>query len=118
MPAKTTIEKIAALMASNAYEKRIAAAIVLGELRTKAPVVVKGLVGMLDSLSHSDYDVAANLRNDRRVGLEAMYTLGFDLIERQNPLGEELLSEVVAKAGRRKIAAMAKNKLKLAGYDD
>ena len=47
--AKTPIEQIAALLGSEAPEKQIAAAIVLGELGAKTPEVVKGLVSLLET---------------------------------------------------------------------
>lgn len=43
------IDRITALLTDEAPEKRIAAAIVLGELRAKGPKVVQGLVDMLGS---------------------------------------------------------------------
>ncbi|MFC1611293.1 HEAT repeat domain-containing protein [Myxococcota bacterium] len=43
------IEKIAALLHSDAPEKQVAAAIVLGELKSKSPAVTKGLLAMLES---------------------------------------------------------------------
>jgi hypothetical protein len=59
------------------------------------------------------YDLASALRKDRAVGPEEMYYLGFHFVEEGHPLGTELLSEVVKKAGRSKVAKMAKNKLSL-----
>src|SRR6185295_18906356 len=47
--AKTPIERIAALLSDEAPEKRIAAAVVLGELGSKDPEVIAGLVGMLQT---------------------------------------------------------------------
>lgn len=47
--AKDTTDRIVALLADASVEKRIAAAIVLGELRAKGPKVSEGLVAMLDS---------------------------------------------------------------------
>ncbi len=47
--AKTPIEQIAALLGSDAHEKQIAAAIVLGELGAKTPEVIKGLVSLLET---------------------------------------------------------------------
>jgi hypothetical protein len=43
-----------------------------------------------------------------------MYYVGFHFVEGRHPLGRELLSEVVKKAGRAKVGKMAKNKLALA----
>lgn len=47
--AKDTTDKIAALLSDPSVEKRIAAAIVLGELKQKGPKVEQGLVAMLKS---------------------------------------------------------------------
>lgn len=45
----TEVDKIVKLLADEAIEKQIAAAIVLGELRAKGPGVVEGLAGVLGS---------------------------------------------------------------------
>ncbi len=60
------IERIASMLGSDAVEKRIAAAVVLTELGSKAPVVLQGLVGLLES----------NLPVLQRHGLEALGKLG------------------------------------------
>src|SRR5262249_41654648 len=61
------------------------------------------------------FDLAAALRKDRHLDPEQRYQIGFALIERRNPAGEEILSDL-AGSGRSKVAAMAKAKLKSAGY--
>jgi hypothetical protein len=61
------------------------------------------------------YDVAAAMRRDRALGLEEKFYAGFHFVEAEHPLGEELLEEVLKKGGRKKIATLARNKLKLAG---
>jgi hypothetical protein len=61
------------------------------------------------------FDLAAALRKDRQLEPEQRYQLGFALVERRSPAGEEILSDLAA-GGRSKIAAMAKAKLKSAGY--
>jgi HEAT repeat protein len=61
------------------------------------------------------FDLAAALRKDRQLDPEQRYQLGFALVERRSPAGEEILSDL-ASSGRSKIAAMAKAKLKSAGY--
>ncbi len=88
------------------------------ELAATKPNTAPGarLITQLDALLHSGYDVSAALRKDRGIGLDELYTLGFHLVELEHPLGEELLTEVVAKAGRKKMGKMAQNKLKLAGF--
>jgi hypothetical protein len=69
----------------------------------------------LERLARSEFDLVAALRKDRSLALEQLYYVGFHFIEGGSSLGEELLEEVVAKAGRKKIGKAAKNKLKLAG---
>lgn len=76
------------------------------------------ILNLLSTLVQANYDVAGALRRDRNIGLDELYQLGFDLVERDHPLGEELLNEVVNKAGRKKLGQMAKNKLQLAGYGE
>ncbi|UJR86172.1 HEAT repeat domain-containing protein [Sandaracinus amylolyticus] len=47
--AKSPIDEIAQLLTHEAPERRIAAAIVLGELKARGPEVIKGLVAMLET---------------------------------------------------------------------
>ncbi|MFW6050139.1 MAG: HEAT repeat domain-containing protein [Myxococcota bacterium] len=68
---------------------------------------------LLEDLLRSGFDVARALKRDRSLGLESLYYVGFHFAEKGHPLGEELLAEVQAKGGRKKIARMAKNKLDL-----
>jgi hypothetical protein len=67
----------------------------------------------LERLSRTDYDVVGALRKDRSLSPEQLYYVGFHFIETQSSLGEDILGEVVAKAGRTKIGKAAKNKLHL-----
>lgn len=46
--AKTPVDRIVDMLSSEALQKRIAAAIVLGELRARGPAVVKALMGALE----------------------------------------------------------------------
>jgi HEAT repeat protein len=68
---------------------------------------------LIGALLSRGYDVAKALRKDRGVDLEQMYYVGFHFVEAGHPVGEELLSDVVKKGGRAKVARMAKNKLAL-----
>src|SRR5512140_3567920 len=43
------LDKVAALLSSEAPEKQVAAAIVLGEIKATSPAVQKGLLAMLES---------------------------------------------------------------------
>ena len=72
-------------------------------------------VRRLAQLQREGFDILAALRKDRSVDLEALYYLGFCLLEDDLDGGEELLGLVIAKGGRKKIAKAAKNKLELAG---
>ncbi len=71
---------------------------------------------LLGQLLTKGYDVTKAIRKDRSVGLPEKYYLGFHFIEDGQPLGEEMLADVVKKAGRTKIGKMAKNKLELAAH--
>ena len=68
-------------------------------------------LALLEGLAGSSFDVAAALRKDKGLELDDLYYVGFHFAEDQHPLGQELLAEVVKKAGRTKIGKMAKNKL-------
>lgn len=69
---------------------------------------------LLGSLLRHGFDVARALKKDRALDLEHLYYVGFHFTEEGQPLGQELLEEVVKKGGRAKVAKMAKNKLALA----
>jgi len=61
------------------------------------------------------FDMGAALRKDRSLGLEELFYVGFHFAEERHALGPELLSVVVDRGGRQKIAKAAKNKLNLTG---
>ncbi|HEY7376552.1 MAG TPA: hypothetical protein VIF57_30615 [Polyangia bacterium] len=86
----------------------LAAAELRGGRRDEALAIVQQLV-------ERGFDVANALRRDRQVSPEQRYQLGFILVERRHPAGEEILTDL-AGAGRNKVAKMAKAKLKSAGY--
>jgi HEAT repeat protein len=69
-----------------------------------------------EKLLRSGHDVVGALRRERGVELEALYYLGFHLIEQGHPAGEDLLRWVMDRGARKKIAKMARNKLQLAGH--
>lgn len=68
-------------------------------------------------LASRGFDVGAALRKDKALSLEDLYHVGFHFAERGQPLGVELLEEVIAKGGRTKLGKMARNKLALSGTD-
>ena len=72
-------------------------------------------LAIVQQLVERGFDVAGALRRDRQVSPEQRYQVGFILVERRQPAGEEILADL-AGAGRNKIAKMAKAKLKSAGY--
>jgi len=72
-------------------------------------------LAIVQQLVERGFDVASALRRDRQVSPEQRYQLGFVLVERRHPAGEEILTDL-AGAGRNKVAKMAKAKLKSAGY--
>jgi hypothetical protein len=72
-------------------------------------------LAIVQQLVERGFDVAGALRKDRQVSPEQRYQVGFILVERRHPAGEEILADL-ASAGRNKIATMAKAKLKSAGY--
>ncbi|MEZ4438213.1 MAG: HEAT repeat domain-containing protein [Polyangiaceae bacterium] len=67
----------------------------------------------LERLVNSGYDVVKALGKDRALGLETLYYVGFHFVEEGHPLGDDLLQHVIEKGGRKKVATMAKNKLRL-----
>lgn len=69
---------------------------------------------MLNALMRHGFDVTKALKKDRSLDLEHLYYVGFHFMEEDDPIGEELLQEVVKRSGRSKIGKAAKNKLALA----
>jgi len=73
-------------------------------------------------LASKGYPVAKKLAREKEVTDEALYALGFRLIESgdasNEELGAELLEGIVEERPRSKLAKAAKNKLKLTGHLD
>jgi hypothetical protein len=73
-------------------------------------------------LSSRGYPVAKKLAKEKDVSDEALYGLGFRLLETKDAenmeLGAELLQGIIDERPRSKLAKSAKNKLKLTGYLD
>jgi hypothetical protein len=73
-------------------------------------------------LAASGYPVAKQLAKEKDVSDEALYALGFRLIESNDgsneELGAELLQGIIDERPRSKLAKAAKNKLKLTGHSD
>jgi len=73
-------------------------------------------------LAAKGYPVAKQLAKNGDVTDEALYGLGFRLIESgdasNEELGAELLQGIIEERPRSKLAKAAKNKLKLSGYSD
>jgi HEAT repeat protein len=86
----------------------LAAAALRAGRRDEALAIVQQLVDR-------GFDLAAALRRDRMITPEQRYQVGFSLVERRHPAGEEVLTDL-AGSGRSKVASMAKAKLKSAGF--
>ena len=89
-----------------------------GVLRnTEDPVLAQ-----FSRLSARGYPVAKKLAREKDVSDEALYGLGFRLLETKDAgnmeLGAELLQGIIEERPRSKLAKSAKNKLKLTGYLD
>jgi hypothetical protein len=73
-------------------------------------------------LAKKGYPVAKQLAKNADVTDEALYGLGFRLIESgdgaNEELGAELLQGIIDERPRSKLAKAAKNKLKLSGHSD
>jgi hypothetical protein len=69
---------------------------------------------IVGQLTERGFDLATALKRDRLLTPEQRYQLGFALVERRHPAGEEVLTDLAA-SGRSKLATMAKAKLKSAG---
>jgi hypothetical protein len=69
---------------------------------------------IVGQLTERGFDLAAALKRDRTLTPAHRYQLGFALVERRHPAGEEVLTDLAA-SGRSKLATMAKAKLKSAG---
>ena len=73
-------------------------------------------------LGANNFPIAKRLARENDVSDEAIYALGFRLLEsgdgRHEGLGAELLQGIIDERPRSKLAKAAKNKLKLSGYLD
>jgi hypothetical protein len=72
-------------------------------------------LGIVAQLTDRGFDLASAFRRDRTLTPEHRYQLGFALVERRHPAGEEVLTDLAA-SGRSKLATMARAKLKSAGF--
>jgi hypothetical protein len=70
---------------------------------------------ILGQLLDGGFDVPAALRRDRTLEPEQRYQVGFQLLERRHPAGEEILEDLARDGGRGKVARMARAKLKSGG---
>ena len=78
------------------------------------------VLGQFSLLANKGYPIAKKLAKEKSVSDEALYALGFRLLESKDSnneeLGAELLQGIVAERPRSKLAKNAKNKLRLSGY--
>lgn len=102
-------------MASHEDRYELASRLLAESHRDTSPAARRNddALAQLERLLNSGYDVVKALGKDRSVDLETLYYVGFHFIELGHPAGEDLLNQVIDKAGRKKIAKMAKNKLSL-----
>jgi hypothetical protein len=80
------------------------------------------VLGQFSLLANKGYPIAKKLAKEKDVTDEALYALGFRLLESKDSnnedLGAELLQGIVDERPRSKLAKNAKNKLKLSGYGE
>jgi HEAT repeat protein len=109
------VGKIVALLKSEAIEKQIAAAIVLGELRAKGPGVVEGLAAVLDSgvslLQMHALDALA------RVGAKKALPQIFPLLSTGSDDVRRAATRAVASVGE-EVVPLIKEKMAGAGPDE
>jgi hypothetical protein len=72
-------------------------------------------LAICEQLAAGGFELAPAVRRDRHLTPEQRYQIGFALVERRHPSGEEILSDLAVQ-GRSKVAKMAKAKLKSAGF--
>lgn len=70
-----------------------------------------------EELADRGIDVGDALRKDKALEPEQLYHVGFHFADVGHPLGNELLTELVKRAGRTKLGKMARNKLGLSGRE-
>ncbi len=80
------------------------------------------VLSQFTKLAERGYPVAKKLAKEQAVSDEAIYGLGFRLIETKDAsnmeLGAELMQGIIDERPRSKLAKSAKNKLKLSGFGD
>jgi HEAT repeats len=72
----------------------------------------------LADLNRAGFDVGKLLKKDKKLSEDGLYYVGFHFAETRQPLGQELLTEVVARSPRSKLGKMAKNKLQLTAFSE
>jgi HEAT repeat protein len=113
--AMSEVGKIVGLLKSDAIEKQIAAAIVLGELKAKGPGVVEGLAAVLESgvslLQVHALDALA------RVGAKKALPQIFPLLSTNNDDVRRAATRAVASVGE-EVVPIIKQKMAAAGPDE
>ncbi len=91
----------------------------LGKDLLRAARTVDPFLSQLVHLVGTGYAVSKALLKDKSLELEDLFTIGFNFVESKDDdekeLGAELLSAIVERQPRGKLATAAKNKLRLAG---
>ena len=94
----------------------------LGKDLLRAARTVDPFLSQLVHLVGTGYAVSKALLKDRSLELEDLFTIGFNFVESKDDdekeLGAELLSAIVERQPRGKLATAARNKLRLAGELD
>ncbi len=95
---------------------------VAGDAIVRAAHADDPLIDQFARLSAKGFAVAKKLNKEKAISDEAIYGLGFRLIEaadsKHKDLGAELLEGIIDERPRSKLAKSARNKLKLTGYLD
>ncbi|MCE9573800.1 MAG: HEAT repeat domain-containing protein [Deltaproteobacteria bacterium] len=95
---------------------------VAGDAIVRAAHADDPVIDQFARLSAKGYAVAKKLNKEKEISDEAIYGLGFRLIEatdsKHKDLGAELLEGIIEERPRSKLAKSARNKLKLTGYLD
>ncbi|MCA9677462.1 MAG: hypothetical protein KC464_20735, partial [Myxococcales bacterium] len=79
------------------------------------------VIDQFNRLAERGFPVAKKLAREKDVADDAIYALGFRLLENKDAdeeLGAELLQGIIDERPRSKLAKNARNKLKLSGYAD
>jgi HEAT repeat protein len=119
---RTRADLDAAISDDNRFLLAVLGLEVAGESILRAAHADDPLLTQFATLASRGYAVAKKLNREKDVSDEAIYALGFRLLESQDDqhkdLGAELLEGILEERPRSKLGKSARNKLKLTGYLD